>query len=344
MTAIALVAGASGIAGRTLCAHLAERGWEVIAASRRPVCTGMRHIAVDLADARNTRAKLAGCNATHVFYAARHDHPEGAAESEAVNTAMLRNLLEAVGDEARPLHVNLIHGTKHYGHPAPIASPVTEESPRGERAIFYHAQEDLVRELSAARGWTWSIARPHILCDSQTDHPRSIGLVIAVLAAVQRELSEPLFFPGTERAFAARTQFTDLALLARAVEWMATDPGCANQAFNVVNGDYPRWNELWPDLARMLGVAAGGPRPVSLGRYLADKSAAWNAVVARHDLRRTDLDRIALWDYGDYVFRPEWDIMSAMDKARRFGFGDRVDTRQMFARIFADYRARRIIP
>lgn len=332
--------------GRPLAGHLVERGWQVIAVSRKPLPAGaMRQIAVDLADARETRARLGDCaRVTHVFYAARHDHPEGVAESEAINTAMLRNLLDALGGGTRLSHVNLVHGTKHYGHPSPIASPVTEDSPRGAAANFYHAQEDLVRERSAGEGWTWSIARPHILCDSQTDHPRSIGLVIAVLAAIQRELGEPLFFPGTERAFAARTQFTDLALLVRAIEWMATESRCAGQAFNIVNGDYPRWDELWPDLARMLGVAAGGPRPVRLARYLADKAAVWDALVARHALRRTDLDRVALWDYGDYVFRPEWDIMSAMDKARRFGFRDRVDTREMFARIFADYRARRVIP
>ena len=63
----------------------------------------------------------------------------------------------------------------------------------------------------------------------------------------------------------------------------------------------------------------------------------------RHRLRRTALDRIALWQYGDYVFRPEWDIMSAMDKARRCGFSERVDTSEMFARVFAGCGAKVLI-
>ncbi|MNC87211.1 hypothetical protein D3C83_29160 [compost metagenome] len=75
-----------------------------------------------------------------------------------------------------------------------------------------------------------------------------------------------------------------------------------------------------------------------------DKTPVWNAIVARHRLRPTPLDRIALWDYGDYVFRPEWDIMSAMNKARRCGFDERVDTLDMFARVFANYREQRILP
>ena len=71
---------------------------------------------------------------------------------------------------------------------------------------------------------------------------------------------------------------------------------------------------------------------------------AVQAIVERHGLRAAPLDRIVLWDYGDYVFRPEWDIMSAMDKARRCGFALRVDTTEMFARVFKGYREARIIP
>lgn len=347
MRRVALVAGASGLIGRRIAAHLAARDWEVIGIARRPPSgAAQRQIAVDLTDAAESRAKLAALpEITHVFYAARYDHPEGIAESEAINTAMLRNLIDAVAAGAsHPVHIDLVHGTKYYGHPAPVPMPVTEESPRGAGATFYFAQEDLVRAHASGQGWTWSIARPHIFCDPAPDHPRSIGLVIAVLAAIQRELGEPLFFPGSALSFASRTQFTDLALLTRALEWMATDPRCANQAFNVVNGDAPRWRELWSQFACMLGIDAGVPRALSLAQYMADKAPVWEAIVARHRLRSTPLDRIALWDYGDYVFRPEWDIMSAMNKARRCGFDERVDTLDMFARVFANYREQRIIP
>lgn len=347
MRRVALVAGASGLIGRRIAAHLATRGWEVIGIARRPPSGAAQgQIAVDLTDAAETRARLAALpEITHVFYAARYDHPEGIAESKAINTAMLRNLIDAAAVSApHSVHINLVHGTKYYGHPAPVPMPVTEESPRGAGATFYFAQEDLVRAHASGHGSTWSIARPHIFCDPAPDHPRSIGLVIAVLAAIQRELGEPLFFPGSARSFASRTQFTDLALLARALEWMATDPRCANQAFNVVNGDAPRWRELWPEFARVLGVEAGAPRAIRLADHMIDKTPVWNAIVARHRLRPTPLARIALWDYGDYVFRPEWDIMSAMNKARRCGFDERVDTLAMFARVFAHYREQRIIP
>lgn len=347
MPGIALVAGSSGLIGRRIAAHLAARGWKATGLCRRPDAdAGIRQIAVDLTDAADARAKLAGeRDVTHIFYAARYDHPEGVIESETINAAMLRNVLDAVAAVAPDLaHVNLIHGTKHYGHPGRIPMPVTEESPRGPGATFYFAQEDLVRAHANAEGWSWSIARPHIFCDASPGNPRSIGLVIAVLAAIQCELGEPLFFPGSAASFASRTQFTDLPLLARAVEWMATDARCANQAFNVVNGDNPRWSELWPEFARALGVEAGGPRTMRLADYMADKAPVWNAIVAKHQLHCTELSRVALWDYGDYVFRPEWDIISSMEKARRYGFGESADSLEMFAHVFAAYREQRIIP
>jgi nucleoside-diphosphate-sugar epimerase len=307
----------------------------------------VRHVAVDLVNAGDARARLAALgDVTHVFYCVRADHPEGVPESEEINAAMLRNLVEGLEPNApRLAHINLVHGTKYYGHhlgPCPV--PAVEEGPRGPGGTFYFAQQDYLTARAAAARWTWSIVRPHAYCYTEADNPRSLVLVIAVLAAIQRELGQPLFFPGSAKNYEAVTQFTDLGLLTRALEWMATTPRCANQAFNVVNGDYPRWSDLWPQLAAMLGLQAAPPRALRLGQYMADKAPVWDAIVAKHGLKPGALDRIVLWNYGDYAFAPEWDIMSSMEKARRCGFDERVDTREMFARLFTGYRERRIIP
>lgn len=342
----ALVAGANGLIGRRIAAHLHARGWHVIAVSRRAATvSAQQSVTADLTDADSARTAFAGIDrSVYVFYAARYDHPEGIAESVELNASMLRNLLDALQPGARIQHVNLMQGTKYYGHPGPIPLPVTEETPRGSRPTFYFAQEDLVRERAAREGWHWSAARPHIFCDADPGHPRSIALVIAVYAAIKRERGEALDFPGSEKSFGARTQFTDTHLLARAAEWMATASVCANQAFNVVNGDAPRWCELWRGFAAIFGMRCGEPRDVPLAQYMADKSESWDALVRRHALAPTPLARIALWDYGDYVFRPEWDIMSSMNRARRCGFSERLNTQEMFARAFAGYRNAHIVP
>lgn len=344
----ALIAGASGLIGRRIADHLiAAGGWEVIGLARRPPpAHSMRWIAVDLTDLEDCQGKLGGLAAvTHVFYAARFDHPEGKPEPVEANAAMLSNLITALEPVAALKHVHAVHGSKYYGHQlGPVGLPLREDSPRAAGMNYYFEQEDFLRERSRGKAWHYTTSRPHAFCDPAIDHPRSIGLVIAVFAAIQRELGEPLDFPGSAAAYEVRTQFTDLALLARAIAWMAQEPRCANQAFNVVNGDYPRWSELWPRFASWFGLEVGVPRKIRLAEHMADKGRVWDEIVRKHGLRPTRLDTLVLWAYGDYQFRPEWDVMSAMSKARALGFHDTVDSSAMFIRQFEHYRAAKIIP
>jgi nucleoside-diphosphate-sugar epimerase len=344
----ALIAGASGLIGRRIADQLiAAGGWDVIGLARRPSATpSVRWIAVDLTDMEDCRRALGALDrVTHVFYTARFDHPEGRAEPVATNAAMLANLVTILESVADLKHVHAVHGSKHYGHQlGPVPVPLREDTPRARGGNFYFDQEDFLRAQCRGKAWTYSISRPHAFCDPAIDHPRSFGLVVAAFAAIQRELGLPLDFPGSAASYGARTQFTDLALLARAAVWMASEPRCANHAFNVVNGDHPRWSELWADFAAWFGMKPGAPLGISLAAHMRDKAPVWNSIVSRHGLRQTDLDRLVLWAYGDYQLRPSWDIVSSMDKARWFGFHDTVNSADMFLRQFEHYRASKIIP
>ena len=345
----AVVAGASGLIGRRVVDHLLALGrWNVVGLARRPPTgCGSAWVSVDLADIDDCRRKLSALRTvSHVFYAARFDHPEeGTTEAVETNAAMLSNIVDVLEPAGSLEHVHAVHGSKYYGHQlGPVPVPMHEDSPRAPNRNYYFVQQDFLAERSRGAGWTYSTSRPHAFCDTRSDHPRSIGLVLAVYAAIQRELALPFDFPGGARGYEAHTQFTDLGLLAQAVAWMAGEPRCANQSFNVVNGDYPRWRELWSLFAGALGVAAGVPRKFSLAQYMADKSAVWERIVARHALRSTHLQTIVLWPYGDYQLRPDWEVMSSMSKARALGFHQTVDTRDMFLRQFAYYRAQNIIP
>jgi hypothetical protein len=125
---------------------------------------------------------------------------------------------------------------------------------------------------------------------------------------------------------------------------MATEPRCANQAYNIVNGDAPRWSELWPRFAAYFGMQAGPEEPVRLADTLADKEGVWQAVIRKHGLRPTTLRSLVLWSYGHYVFAPEWDIISDGSKARGHGFAETVDSGKMFLDIFEFLRAEKIVP
>jgi len=99
----------------------------------------------------------------------------------------------------------------------------------------------------------------------------NLTLAIAVYANICKALGLPLSFPGKPGAYAALYQCTDAALLAKAVEWMATDPSCANQAFNITNSDLIRWQNLWPKFADFFGMELAPPRHINLARSMADK-------------------------------------------------------------------------
>ena len=120
MKKTALIAGATGVAGRTLLAHLRSLpDWDVIGVSRRrpDFETTARWVEADLLDERSSRAQLGKLKeVTHVFYVAFADAPTFALQ-RAPNTTMLVNAVEAIGAAGGALeHVCLLQGTKYYGN------------------------------------------------------------------------------------------------------------------------------------------------------------------------------------------------------------------------------------
>lgn len=345
----AIVAGATGVAGRNLLAHLiAQRGWDVIAVSRRlpDVAGDYRHIPTDLLDPQDCAAKLgAPFGVTHVFFAA---YVEGRdpASSVAPNVAMLANLLDVIEPASPALaHIHLMEGTKWYGsHLGPFKTPAREDDARRPGPNFYYDQQDLLVTRQRGKRWTWSAARPHAICGFATGNPMNLVMVLAVYATLARELGLPFHHPGTAANYHALYQVTDSALLARASVWMASDPACANEAFNITNGDLFRWEAMWPRIARYFGLTPVGSHPLNLNEAMADKGPAWAHIVAKYGLREIPYERIVSWRYGDFAFGSGYDIISSTIKAKLHGFHDVVDSEAMFFRLFGELRGNRIIP
>lgn len=344
-----LIAGATGIVGRRLVERMAAEG-PVVGIARRPpdpAPAGVAYAAIDLTDAAACRSALAKFDGiTHILYAARHDHDSRAPEKVAENLAMLRHLVEAVEAGGHPLaHVHVVQGTKYYGsNLGPFRTPAREDDPRIPAPNFYYAQEDYLIGRQAEAGWTWSATRPHGILDDAPGIARSMTMVIAVYAAILKELGERLYFPGTPGNFEALYQCTNTAHLAEAVAWMAYEPRCANQAFNVINGDYVRWRDLWPVFAEDFGMEPGPVRTVKLAQAMADKAPVWDRIVEKHRLFPRRFEDVAVWPYGDHLFTPHWDMVSSIDKLRAFGFTQSVDTKAAFLDAFAKLRQARAIP
>jgi nucleoside-diphosphate-sugar epimerase len=347
---LALVSGASGVVGRRLVSHLQEQGkWRVvgIARGRQSMPPGIDMLQLDLTQAAAVRAAAEHfAGATHVFHCARYTFAESTAEPIGPNLDMLRNLVEATESVSPCLqHVHLVHGSKYYGSDlGPYKTPAKESDARVLLSNWYYAQEDWIIERARGKRWAWSASRPHGICDTELGIVRSMARVIAVYATICKELGMPLFFPGSEANFRALYQCTDAALLAQAVEWIATEPKCAGEAFNVTNGDYIRWINLWPRFARWFGMEPAPVRSVRLAQGMADKAPVWARIVETHGLQPTPFERVAAWSYGDFIFNAGYDIMSDTTKLRRCGFLHTVDTEAMFLRLFDHFRCNRIIP
>ncbi|TLS52158.1 SDR family oxidoreductase [Paenibacillus antri] len=345
----ALVAGANGVIGRNLIDYLATLPeWNIIGVSRRggEDCGQVRYVAVDLLNEEDTRAKLSHLTeVTHIFYAAYQDRPTWA-ELVPPNLAMLANVVNAIEPIAPNLkHISLMQGYKVYGaHLGPFKTPAKESDAHHMPPEFNIDQQQFLERRQPGSGWTWSALRPSVVCGFALGNPMNLAMVIAMYAAMSKELGLSLRFPGKPGAYRSLLEMTDAGLLARATVWAATDERCANQAYNITNGDLFRWDELWPKIASFFGLETAPPLPMSLETAMADKEPLWNAMVEKYDLMKNSYKDVSSWRFGDFVFSWDYDFFADGTKARRFGFHEFVDTEQMFMNIFEDFRRRKIIP
>jgi len=354
-----LVAGASGIVGRAAMSRFAGRAdTRVIALSRRrPDLDGdYRFLPLDLSDAVACESAAASLgDVTHVIYAALYEKPgviRGWRETDQMlaNLAMLRSLMTPLLKVASGLrHVTLLQGTKAYGaHLRPIAVPARERWPRDGHANFYWLQEDWLRAAQNGRDWTFTILRPQIICGHGMGSPLNLLSAIGAYAAILKARGESLHWPGGP---AYLVEATCADLLARAIDWAGTAAAAAGETFNVTNGDVFTWHNVWPAIARSLGMQPGEARPLRLAQDMPSREPEWAAIVRRHGLRSGSLKQFV----GDSFFYADFSFACGRDKApppalvstvkiRQAGFGDCVDTEDMFTAWFAALRQMKLLP
>ena len=232
----ALVAGALGVTGRAAVSRLISLGnWEIIGLSRRSpeFQTSAQYIPIDLLNRSEVEARLSGiADVTHLFYAALQSGADFCAEV-APNVAMLTNTVETVERSSQKFRkVVLLEGAKFYGA----------------------HQEDYLKQRSAGKAWSWTALRPSSICGFAVGNPMNLATVIAVYAALCKEMGLPFRFPGSAAAYHTVMEMTDAELLAKAIVWAGENDRCDGQAFNITNGDFNRWENIWPRLAEFHSV------------------------------------------------------------------------------------------
>jgi nucleoside-diphosphate-sugar epimerase len=345
----ALVAGALGVTGRTLINYLVTLGdWEVIGLSRRrpEFRTSAKFLAVDLLNRSEVEIALSGIgDLTHIFYAALQPGADFFAEV-APNLAMLTNTVEtAEGSSGKLRKVVLIEGAKFYGaHLGPYKTPAKESDARHMPPNFYYNQEDYLKERSIGKEWSWAALRPSCICGFAVGNPMNMATVIAVYAALCQEMKLPFRFPGSNAAYHALMEMTDAELLAKAMVWAGESDRCDGQAFNITNGDFIRWENIWPRIAEFFEMEFAPPQHLPLAQFMSDKESLWKTMVKKYDLLDYSFQEAAAWPFGEAIFNLGYDVMSDTTKARHFGFHEFVDTEEMLLRLFAQFQKMRFIP
>ena len=226
----ALVVGVTGIQGHTLASQLNKHGWNVTGLARRKNIDlpGVTGVSVDLTARDAVQAALHGTHPTHIFFNC-WSRQATEAENCVVNGAILRNLLEAVEDGPQLQHVALVTGLKHYMGPFEAYAlnnpdtPFREEQERLPYENFYYTQEDILFESASRSSFTWSVHRPHTVIGWAIGNAMNMGLTLAVYGSICRETGRDFVFPGSPEQYEAVTDVTDARILARQLEWAATE-------------------------------------------------------------------------------------------------------------------------
>jgi nucleoside-diphosphate-sugar epimerase len=343
------VAGVHGVSGRAAAEHWTRvPDTTVYGLSRRSAAVPerVRPIIVDLLDPQQVAARLVPVQgATHIVFGA-YIEKATAAEKSAVNVAILRNLLDVLETQADTLeHITFYQGGKAYGADlGPFKTPAREDDPRLMPPNFYYDQEDFLRARQKGNNWHWTALRPEAICGYGIGNPMNLAMVIAVYATISKQLGLPLRFPGTEAAYRALYQVTSADILASATVWAGTHDAARDEIFNITNGDYFRWQHMWPRIAKMFDMEVADPVPTPLTVYMQDKAQLWDEIVRKHDLQPIPYSQLVSWAFGDFIFNSGFDNISSTIKARRAGFHDCIDTEDMFRLFFARLRRDRIIP
>ncbi|PWS28708.1 NAD-dependent dehydratase [Pedobacter yonginense] len=355
MKNIALVIGASGIAGSNLAETLIKKGWETYGLSRNPTdnLAGLKPLAADLLDIETLHAALTNLKPTHVFITTwmRNDTE---AENIRVNGLMVRNILQALSPKQSVQHVALVTGLKHYLGPFEAyakegflpETPLREEHPRLDLENFYYAQEDEVYAAAARDGFTWSIHRPHTVIGKAVGNAMNMGTTLAVYASICKETNRPFIWPGSSAQWNGLSDVTDSKVLAEHLIWASTTDLARNQAYNVVNGDVFRWSRLWYRIADYFGVQAIGfdskIQPLEL--EMQNDASVWEEIAQKYNLQEKALSRLSTPWHTDLDLGRPIEVMTSMNKSRKMGFNLFQDTEDTFYALFDQLREAKLIP
>ncbi|KAL4813949.1 hypothetical protein BDW67DRAFT_192585 [Aspergillus spinulosporus] len=283
-----------------------------------------------------------------------------------VNSTLLSNFLGALGQaDLHPKRFLIQTGAKQY-------DPRVSLEPN-----FYYPQEDALAAHCAATGVGWNVVRPSYIIGAVRDGALNHMIGLAIYAAIQAHVNQPLYFPGDYIAWDREFCQSTALLNAYFEEWAVLTPGAENQAFNIQDGLPFTWGRFWPSLAGWYG-ATWEPPEVEEGRYRAATSryvqtprgygptgitrftfsfqewstlssvqVAWQELQEKQELVLdpfTPQNRAQIFGMTDSAVIAGWALSLSMRKARRMGFLGTVDSFESARIAIRDLTRLKLVP
>ncbi|SCO76943.1 related to wound-inducible protein AWI 31 [Fusarium oxysporum] len=394
----AIVTGATGILGREIVKELCSRPeeWNTIYTMSRSKKDDfgprVKHTHLDLtATAESMCDGLKNVEADYVFFAA-YLQKDTDDENTRVNGDMLSafcKALELTGAASKIKRFVLVTGAKNYGvHLGRVKIPMQETDPRMPEPPyppnFYYRQQDILYDFCKRNCVEWNVAFASEVLGFAQGNFMNLASATAIYAVVSKELGDELVFPGSEVFYNNVTCFTDAALHAQFLRWMALEPRAANEGFNVANGDAESWMNLWPRVAKYFGlkvpadqfsreaplasdkalvseppmsvvakdIGLKGHTPQSYIRQRVDL-VKWSKTQEVKDAWKRLADREGLdpealskasWAFAGFAWGRDYNNILSMSKSRKIGWTGYLDTWENLESIFRILEDKKVIP
>ncbi|KAI9105667.1 hypothetical protein DFS34DRAFT_575386 [Phlyctochytrium arcticum] len=385
----AVVFGANGISGTAMLDALVKQTPQhfstIIGVSRRPpqmeikdprvkfvsidiLSSSVNELAKKLQDILKERNENLTA-AFHYTYVEKKDENEAAS----VNEELLQKALDAVAivvaKNTQPFQSFLLQtGYKYYGvqnndEKLSASQPFKEDAPRIPGPNFYYNQEDALRKTCEAHGWAWIVTRPNVIIGVSKGNFMNFAVSIGLYAALQKELGQPLVFPGNQ--FIYEQNIVDHSWAKNNAEFqlwatMHLDK-TKNHAFNIHDGGAVRFKDLWPKIAKYVfsvilslpSTMFQKPMPDSAKRHLEQSMAEYMADPAHQEAlhriaKRYNLDenvaKYATWEFADFMTGGTLPHEGDMTAAREAGWTRTIDTWKAYQETFDDMKRLWMIP
>lgn len=370
MPKVAFVTGVNGITGTAIADYLIENTAHddferIIVTSRSPMKVNrsdsrVEFISLDFLKSPEELATqmAATCSGVTHAYFASYVHKNDFSELLPANEGLFQNFISSLTKTSNVLaNITLITGAKYYNvHSHPCPYPARESDPRLVDASenFYYGQEDALAQAQSGQPWSWNVIRPvGIIGATRAPNGMNHALTLALYFLVCAEQGVPAQMPTNQRHFNGVEDYSYAPLIADLAVFASTKLHCANQAFNIDNGDVFCWRHMWPRLAAYFGTDGtqqkfekpepaygdGFQQEFTMVEWAVDKKGVWERLCekAGKPEAKPTFDN-GTWPMQDWPFRRTWSAVLSMNKAREFGWNGQIDTYESLVKTWEKMR------